>query len=79
MTHFIARFPQHNNLVQDPKPEDYRDAAEWYRQLADKLRGGNLLLSCRSMESKSEKFEATYRRIKWAQGIAVRRDEAERA
>jgi hypothetical protein len=77
MTHFVARFPQHNNPVQDPNPEDYRDAAEWYREIARDFVPGSPKRS--ALLTRAESFECTYRRIKWSHGIAVRRNEAERA
>lgn len=64
MTHFIARFPQHSNPIKDPKPEDYFEAAGWYKLENPRL---------------SEKFHRTYRRLKWARETVINHIETERA
>jgi hypothetical protein len=73
MTHFIARFPQHSTPISNPKPQDYLEAARWYRS-----QYGNSYLG---MRDKAEAFERVYRRLKWAREtwLHCRPNEGERA
>jgi hypothetical protein len=67
---FEARFPQHSKPIHNPKPEDYFEAAGWYR-----AQYGNSYLG---MRHKAESFERVYRRLKWMRE-AMKRMEAKRA
>jgi hypothetical protein len=77
MTYFIARFPQHNKPISDPKPEDYLEAALWYRNMF--WRPGTYNID--DMRAKAEAFERVYRRLKWTRETWLHRrpDEDERA
>ena len=60
MSHFTARFPQHNKPTETPTPQDYLDAAAWHYKTEGRIR--KLTHQC---YLKSDRFKATYRRFGW--------------